>query len=108
MLNSFNNFDGSYEEFSFESFNEVISKFNLNPDFLLTRDGGAILVNEVWSSPKNKNVSANRIYEFDIFFLELIPDKIKKRVLEEVLEIYVEEERYEEAVEVRDTIKLLN
>jgi hypothetical protein len=107
MLNSFNNFDGSYEEFSFEDFNEVISKFNLKPDFLLSIDGDVILVNEVWSSPKNKNVSANRIYEFDIFFLELIPDEIKKRVLEEVLEIYVEEERYEEAVEVRDSIKLL-
>lgn len=44
-------------------------------------------------------------YEFDIFFLELIPDEIKKRVLEEVLDIYVNDERYEEAVEVRDEIQ---
>ena len=107
ILNSFNNFDDYEEEFSMGDFDEIITKFNLKPDFLLTRDDEKIMVNEVWSSTKNKNVSANRIYEFDIFFLELIPDEIKRRVLEEVLEIYVEEERYEEAVEVRDNINIL-
>ena len=105
MLNPFNDFDD--DEFSFEEFDEVINKFKLKPDFILSREDDIILVNEVWSSPKN-NVSANRIYQFDIFFLELVPDEIKKRVLEEVLEIYVADERYEEAAEVRDTMKILN
>ena len=100
-------FDGSYDEdFSMGDFDSIVTKFNLKPDFLLTRENDKILVNEVWSSSKNKNISANRIYEFDIFFLELIPDDIKKRVLEEVLEIYVEDERYEEAAEVRDIINI--
>ena len=104
MLNSFNNMDGYSEHFSIGDFDQIVAKFKLKPDFMLTRDDEKIMVNEVWSSEKNKSVSANRIYEFDIFFLELIPDEIKKRVLEEVLHIYVNEERYEEAADVRDEI----
>jgi len=43
-----------------------------------------------------------------IFFLELIPIEIKRRVLEDVLDIYVFEERYEEAAEIRDEIIKMN
>lgn len=107
ILNSFNDMDGYEEHFSVGDFDLLISRFNLKPDFILTRDDDKIMVNEVWSSPMNKSVSANRIYEFDIFFLELIPDEIKKRVLEEVLDIYVCEEKYEEAAEVRDEINMI-
>lgn len=105
MLNSFNGMDGYEEHFSIGDFDKIIAKFKLKPDFILTKDDDKIVINEIWSSPKNKSVSANRIYEFDIFFLELIPDEIKKRVLEEVLDIYVSDERYEEAAEVRDEIQ---
>ena len=105
MLNSFNDMDGYEERFSIGDFDLLVSKFNLKPDFVLTVEDEKIMINEIWSHPKNKSVSANRIYEFDIFFLELIPDEIKKRVLEEVLDIYVNDERYEEAVEVRDEIQ---
>lgn len=105
MLNSFNDMDGYEEIFSLGDFDKIVAKFKLKPDFMLTKDDDKIVVNEIWSSPKNKSVSANRIYEFDIFFLELIPDEIKKRVLQEVLDIYVSDERYEEAAEVRDEIK---
>jgi hypothetical protein len=97
--------DGYEERFSIGDFDLLVSKFNLKPDFVLTVEDEKIMINEIWSHPKNKSVSANRIYEFDIFFLELIPDEIKKRVLEEVLDIYVNDERYEEAVEVRDEIQ---
>lgn len=105
MLNSFNDMDGYEERFSIGDFDLLVSKFNLKPDFVLTVEDEKIMINEIWSHPKNKSVSANRIYEFDIFFLELIPDEIKKRLLEEVLDIYVNDERYEEAVEVRDEIQ---
>jgi len=105
MLNSFNNMDDHEERFSLGDFDKIVSKFKLKPDFMLTKDDEKIMINEVWSSSKNKSVSANRIYEFDIFFLELIPDEIKKRVLQEVLDIYVNEERYEEAAEIRDEIQ---
>ena len=105
MLNSFNNMDDYEENFSFGDFDKIVAKFKLKPDFMLTIEDEKIMINEIWSSPKNKSVSANRIYEFDILFLELIPDEIKKRVLQEVLDIYVSYERYEEAADVRDEIK---
>ena len=105
MLNSFNNMDGYEEHFSLGDFDKIVAKFKLKPDFMLTKDDDKIMINEIWSSPKNKSVSANRIYEFDIFFIELIPDEIRKRVLQEVLDIYVDDERYEEAAEVRDEIQ---
>lgn len=104
MLNSFNSSDGYEDHFSFDDFETIINKFNLSPDFMISREDDKIMINEVWSSPKNKTVSANRIYEFDMFFLDLIPVKIKRRVLEEVLDIYVNEENYEDAVEVRDAL----
>lgn len=108
MLNSFNDMDGYEEHFSLGDFDKIVAKFKLKPDFMLTKDDDKIMINEIWSSSKNKSISANRIYEFDVFFLELIPDEIKKRVLEEVLDIYVIEERYEEAAEVRDEIQIIN
>lgn len=108
ILNSFNNMDGYEEHYSLGDFDAIISRFNLKPDFILTRDGEKIMINEVWSSPKNKSISANRIYEFDVFFLELIPLDIKKRVLSEVLDIYVSEEKYEEAASIRDEINSLS
>jgi hypothetical protein len=86
MLNSFNDMDGYEEHFSLGDFDKIVAKFKLEPDFMLTVEDEKIMINEIWSHPKNKSVSANRIYEFDIFFLELIPDEIKKRVLEEVLD----------------------
>jgi hypothetical protein len=107
MFNSFNNFDDmeNFEQMSMDDFDQIIHKFNLKPDFILTRDHDKIMINEIWSSPMFKTVSANRIYEFDVFFIELIPEEIKKRLLQEVLDIFVEDERYEEAAEVRDEIK---
>jgi hypothetical protein len=105
MLNSFNDMDGYEEHFSLGDFDKIVAKFKLEPDFMLTVEDEKIMINEIWTHTKNKSVSANRIYEFDIFFLELIPDEIKKRVLQEVLEIYVNGERYEEAAEVRDEIQ---
>lgn len=109
MFNSFDNFDDmeNYEHMSMDDFDQIVEKFNLKPDFILTKHYDKIMINEVWSSPRFKTVSANRIYEFDVFFIELIPEEIKKRLLQEVLDIYVEDERYEEAAEIRDEIKNL-
>lgn len=93
------------ESFSEMEFNKIVKEFNLIPDFILSRDDDKIIINEIWSSPKN-TVSVDRIYEFDTFFIDMVPDVIKKRVLEEVLQIYVNDENYEEAVIVRDMLKI--
>lgn len=104
MLNSFNNLDGYEEHFSFDDFESIVNRFNLKPDYMLTREDDKIMVNEIWSSKGNKSVSANRIYEFDVFFIDLIPSEIRKRVLQEVLDIYVNEENYENAANIRDAL----
>lgn len=93
------------ESFSEMEFNKIVKEFNLIPDFILSRDDDKIIINEIWSSPKN-TVSVDRIYEFDTFFIDMVPEVIKKRVLEEVLQIYVNDENYEEAVIVRDMLKI--
>jgi len=105
MLNSLNDMN-DYDFFSLSDFDKVISKFNLKPDFTLHKEDGKIIVNEVWTHPRVK-ITANRIYEFDIYFLDLVPDEIKENLLKYILDIYVEDERYEEAAEIRDEIKNL-
>jgi protein-arginine kinase activator protein McsA len=45
------------------------------------------------------------VYDFDPFFVELIPNEIVLDVLKEVLEIHVFDENYEEAIIIRDIIK---
>jgi len=102
MLNSLNDMN-DYDSFSLSDFDKVISKFNLKPEFYLSKEDGRIIVNEIWSHPKAK-ISANRIYEFDIYFLDLIPKEIKEDLLKDILNIYVDEERYEEAAKIRDEI----
>jgi hypothetical protein len=93
------------ETFSELEFNKIVEQYNLSPDFILTRDEDKIIINEVWSSPKN-SISVDRIYEFDTFFIDMVPIQIKRRVLEEVLDIYVFDENYEDAIIVRDMLKL--
>lgn len=105
IFNSFNGFD-DYEEFSGD-LHKIIIEYGLEPDFILTREGEKIIVNEIWSHD-DAEITANRIYEFDSFFVDLIPKEIKCDVLNEVLDIYVSEENYEEAAIIRDEIKLLN
>lgn len=93
------------ESFSELEFNKIVEQYNLSPDFILNRDEDKIIINEVWSSPKN-SISVDRIYEFDTFFIDMVPIQIKRRVLEQVLDIYVFDENYEDAIIVRDMLKL--
>lgn len=95
--------NSNYDGFSIDDFDSIISKFNLKPNFELSMDGDAIIVTETWSSNRN-SVVADRIYEFDLDFIETIPTDIKKRLLEGILNIYVESEKYEDAAIIRDII----
>ncbi len=103
----FDSFDfNDFDNISLSDFNEIVSKFNLKPKFSLTKDDDIIIVNEIWSN-KESQVSANRVYDFDVQFIDIIPKEIKKSLLESVLNIYVEEENYEEAILIRDILTLL-
>ena len=110
MFNSFNGFDDfdDFEDFNKFSIDldKIVSKYGLKPEFILTREDDKIMINEVWSG-EDSEITANRIYEFDSFFIELIPIEIRLDVLNEILDILVEDENYEEAAIVRDQIKLM-
>lgn len=99
----YESYSGNNDKFSEIDFQKIIKEFNLTPDFILSRDDDKIIINEIWSS-EDTSVSVDRIYEFDIYFSDCISELIKKNVLVEILDILVEEERYEEASEVRDII----
>lgn len=87
-----------------ENFDEIIKKFNLKPRFEITKEDGKIMVNEIWWSSRTTTVSANRIYEFDYFMIDIIPMEIRDSVLKEVLDIHVMDENYEEAAILRDVL----
>ena len=111
IFNSFNGFDDFDDFDDFKDFNkfsmdfdDIISKYGLKSEFILTKEDNQIIINEIWSDDDSE-ITANRIYEFDSFFIELIPIEIRLDVLNEVLDILVEDENYEEAAIVRDQIK---
>jgi hypothetical protein len=91
-------------EFNFREFHNLVQEYDLNPEFELTRENGSIMVNELWTND-DVDIIAKRVYEFDPFFADLIPNEIVLDVLREVLEIHVYDENYEEAVVIRDMIK---
>lgn len=99
---SFDNLENS-NIFSVDNFDLIVSKFKLKPEFFITQEKDKIIINETWSSTKNI-ISANRIYEFDIFYIDIIPEEIRFSVLKEVMSIYVLDEQYEEAALIRDII----
>lgn len=109
MIDSFNynNFDEFDDDFNLTNFDLIITKLDLKPNFFLSRDEDIILVNEIWSTKKS-SVVVDKIYEFDILYIDLVTIDIRKKVLEEVLEIYINEEKYELASEIRDILILLN
>lgn len=92
------------EMFSMDDFEVIISKFSMSPNFSLYKEDWKIIVNETWSSAKNRAISANRVYEFDPTMIDIIPEIIRMDVLKSVLEIYINDENYEEAAVVRDVI----
>lgn len=91
-------------DFNFREFHSLVHEYDLTPDFEITREGKTIFINEIWSND-NVDIVAKRVYEFDSFFVDIIPNEIVLDVLKEVLDIYVFDENYEEAVVIRDMIK---
>jgi predicted glycosyltransferase len=94
-------------ELSIKSFNEIVEKYEMYPNYDIFREDGKIMVNEVWKSDVQPAITATRIYEFDVFFVELIPIGIRNDLLNEVLQICVDDEKYEVAAEIRDVLLTL-
>ncbi len=97
------------DKISIESFDILIKNLNMKPDYQIILDhDGDIIINEEWSSLISSGIKANRIYKFDINYLDMISFDDRFKVLSEILEIYVNQEKYENAACIRDTINQLN
>jgi hypothetical protein len=86
-------------------FEDLIKKYDMIPLVNITIDDDGILVSEKWHSEDYEHITAERFYYFDIFFMEYLPNNVKVKALNEILNIYVDMEMFEEAIIVRDEIK---
>lgn len=97
------------ERISQESFDDMIDMLGLRPEYNVIYDDELnIVINEEWSSPISESIKANRIYSFDISLIDMIQDCDRISVLNDILDIYVSYEKYEEASIVRDTISSIS
>jgi len=95
------------DDFDDIPFEELVKKYNMVPVVSIELDDYDILVYEKWMSNGYYDVVADRYYYFDIYFMELLPVDIRIKTLNDILNVYVENEMYEEAAIVRDEIKKL-
>lgn len=110
-MDIFNNDFGGYinydpDDYPNEDFKSLVKKHDLQPEFDITEDNEGFLVTETWSSVDN-SVVANRYYYFDIFYVDLIDDRLRSEILQYVLDVYIEREEYEDAAVVRDLLKIM-
>jgi hypothetical protein len=97
------------DKISVESFDNLIQRLDMRPEYQIFLDeDGDITINEEWSSPISVDVKANRIYKFSADFINMILLEDRSKVLQEVLNLYVIQENYEEAAVIRDLIKDFN
>ncbi len=88
-----------------DQFEFLIDQFNLNPEYsIFINEDNDIIIDEEWSSRNKDGVTANRIYKFDIGSLEMIREDDRLRVLNQILDLYIQIENYEKCADVRDLI----
>lgn len=101
-------YDDGREKISLESFDKMIDKLKLSPKYSVIYDDDlSVIINEEWSSPISESVKANRIYNFDVNFIDMIKEEDQVSVLNDVLGLYVKFEKFEEASVIRDLIHLI-
>lgn len=97
------------DKMSVESFDNLIQKLDMRPEYEIFLDNdGDIVINEEWSSLSNDDVKANRIYKFNLDFINMILLEDRSRILSKILDIYVDQENYEDAAILRDLMKNFN
>lgn len=92
-----------FKKISFDQFDEFINRLELKPEYsVFENEKGELIINEEWTTSKNKSIRVTRLYKFDVNILDSI-DK-KNEILNKALEIYVSNENYEQAAIIRDII----
>jgi hypothetical protein len=88
-------------------FDYIIKKFDLQPHYnIYQNEQNEVIIDEQWKTKDCDFIKANRIFKFDILFLDLIKEDSRLNVLTQVLELYVQSEDYENAALVRDFINI--
>jgi hypothetical protein len=99
----------SRDKMSVESFDDLIQKLDMRPEYQIFLDkDGEVIINEEWSSLVSTEVKANRIYKFNIDSVNMILLEDRSKVLLEILNLYVDQENYEEAAALRDLMRNFN
>lgn len=97
---------GGFKKISFDQFDEFINRLELKPEYsIFENEKGDLIINEEWTTAKNKSIRVTRLYKFDIGILDTIELDKKFELLQKALEIYVSNENYEQAAVIRDIIK---
>jgi hypothetical protein len=108
-MDIFDNDNGGYinydpDDYPSGDFKSLVEEHNLLPEFEVSEDCEGFLVTETWSS-FDDNIVANRYYYFDVFYVDLIDERIRTNILEHMLSIHLEREEYEDAAILRDLLK---
>jgi hypothetical protein len=102
-------YDDDRRKIAPEAFDEMILRLKLKPEYQIFLDNdNDVIINEEWSSPVSDNIKANRIYKFDLDFIDFIQPEDRVSVLKDVLDIYVTNEYFEMAAVIRDIINDLD
>lgn len=92
---------------AYDYFEYIIKKFDLRPFYnVYQNEQDEIIIDEQWKSKDSEFVKANRIFKFDILFLDFIQEDLRSSVLQDVLNLYIQVEDYENAALVRDIINI--
>jgi len=87
-------------------FDSIIEIYGLKPSYSVYQNNlDEIIIDEQWKSDESKDIKANRIFKFDILFLDFIKEDCRIDVLNKVIDILVLNENYEDAALIRDVIK---
>lgn len=112
------NFDEFYEEFDFDLelnnedlpeseqhdiFYEFVEENNLILELDIVNQFDTLMVEENWVS-KDKTISLKRFYPYESEIISNINPNMKKKIYNLRLEQVLEEEKYEEAAQIRDII----
>ena len=98
---------GDDSKISVQSFDNLIEKLNMRPSYNIFLDeDNDVIIDEEWSSPISCDIKANRIYSPSFVNIILLEDR--PLVLNQILNIYISQEDYENAAIVRDLIKDFN
>jgi hypothetical protein len=110
MIYDIFNFDDLPDKFKGDfNFDQIISNFELVSSWDYEIRNNEIIITETWrsSNENNKNLILSRIYKFDPFMIDLVPNEHRESMLNKSMKIWSDMELYEKSAECRDCLKII-